>query len=136
MPVFRGDEIAINVWNLSVWIKLLIRKLCEFIWFIAVKDSHPETFFNKVFWKEFAKFTGKHLCRILQSVRVTWNRSNHQRCSVKRDLKFSQENTGVGNTKHRFAGKHQHRFLPVNFVNFLNTLFVKHLRTATSVYYG
>ena len=59
MPVFRGDEIAINVWNLSVWIKLLIRKLYEFISFIAVKNSHSETFFSKDFLKRICKIHRK-----------------------------------------------------------------------------
>ena len=77
---------------------------------IVVKKQPPEAFFKKAVLKNFAIFTGKHLCQSLFLNKVAGLRPV--------TLLKRVTNTGV---------------FPVNIAKFLRDYFTEHLRTTASV---
>ena len=86
--------------NLLILMKMLCWKISSY------RSSHPQVFCKKGVLRNFAKFTGKHLCQRLFFNKVARLR---QATLLKKSL--------------------WHRYFPMNFANFLRTpFFTEHLR--------
>ena len=89
-----------SIWIASILCILKFRELCH-----STESTHPEMFCEKGVLKNFAKFTGKHLCQT-----------------------FSFSKVAVLTPATLFKKKLLHRCFPVNFAKFLRTPFcIEHL---------
>ena len=106
---------------------------------VSIQKQSPKCFVKKDVLKNFANFTGKHLCWSL-----FWQNTHWMWSVEKVFLKFfqiSQENTCVGVSLIKFVKNFikkrlQHRCFPVKFAKFFkNTYFEEHLWTTASFHW-
>ena len=121
-----------NSWEVSIQKKIQVFQ-CQSVDFTPFRSNRRELFCKKAVPKNFAKFTGKHLCRSLCfNIKVAGlvleslfnkiaglkakKRLQHQACNLLKKRLW-------------------HRCFPVNFAKFLGVLFfIEHLRTTAYGY--
>ena len=79
---------------MTVPLKKLRKNYSKFVWLPgkiidAIRSSHPEVFCKKVALRNFAKFTGKHLCQSLFFNKVAGQVFSCEVCEICKNTFFS-----------------------------------------------